>query len=108
MFFAVTVKVMPSGPTQLFQLTELTLANPVPESPEPLFSVPLAADEVQLSCVPVLLSVRVGDEAVAVNAPPGVTVHVAVVEAEAGDMARPADAATAAATKALLVILRTG
>jgi hypothetical protein len=68
-------------------------------SPLPLFSEPVAADEVQVSAVPVVESWRVVVPAVPLTDPPGVTVQVAAATgpaAKAGPPDRQAMAATAA------------
>jgi hypothetical protein len=92
------VNVMPSGPVQLLKVIEVIEPMGL-VSPLPLESEPAAAEEVQVSFVPVVESVRVVVPADPVTDPPGVTVQV--VAANAGAAPREnAAAATAVVSRA--------
>src|SRR6516165_9579607 len=76
-----TVSFNPNGPVQLLNDSAVIEAIPVPDRPLPFLAVPLPLDDVQVSLVPVLLSVSVVVPAFAVMAPPGLTVQVAAIPA---------------------------
>src|ERR1051325_6128432 len=78
-----TVKVSPSGPVQVENVSEVMEPIPVPDRPLPFFSEPLALEDLQDSVVPVAVSLRVVLPALAVMAPPGVTLKVVAVLAPA-------------------------
>src|SRR6266566_7115451 len=67
----VTVNVRPSGPVQPLKLSLVIEPRLVPLIPWPLLRLPEELDEVQVSLVPVLVSVSVVVPAFAVMAPPG-------------------------------------
>ena len=66
---------MPSGPVQLLKLSDPIEPSGL-ASPLPLPIVPVACDDVQVSVVPVLESLRMVAPAVPVTVPPSVTVQV--------------------------------
>lgn len=89
---------------QPLKANEVTVPRPVPDRPLPFLSVPFATDDVQLTDRPAVESFTVVVPAVAVTAPPGLTVQVA---ANAGAAAKPiTDAAPAVTTRALPKVLR--
>src|SRR6516162_286474 len=88
---------------QLLKASEVTVPRPAPARPLPFLSVPFATDDVQITELPPVEIVVV--PAVAVTAPPGLTVHV--VAASAGAAAKPiTDAVAALRTRALPKLLR--
>src|SRR5580700_10601735 len=54
-----TVKVRPSGPVQLLKVSAVIEPMPVPDSPLPLLTVPLPAEDVQVRTLPVFESLSV-------------------------------------------------
>src|SRR5947208_14525146 len=101
-----TVKVSPSGPVQLLNDSAEMVPIPAPDSPLPCLSVPFPLEDAQLRVLPVFLSVSVVFPALAVMAPPGLTVQVAATAA-AEPMPRPRTPARAAlVTRTLLARLR--
>jgi hypothetical protein len=76
---------------------------PVPGSPLPGLSVPDMVEDVQVSVLSLLVSVRVVCPAFAVMAPPGRTVQVVVVAA--ADEPAPSTAAAARATAPIPVCI---
>src|SRR6266568_2307458 len=72
-----TVKVRPSGPVQLLNDSDEILPMPVPDSPLPDLTEPLPLEDAQVRVLPVLVSFSVVVPALAVMAPPGLTVQVA-------------------------------
>jgi hypothetical protein len=56
---------------QWVKVTAETEPAPEPDSPLPLFSVPLAVTDEQVKVDPVVVSLKLAFPAVAVNAPPG-------------------------------------
>src|SRR5689334_712989 len=95
-----TLKVSPSGPVQLLKPSAVIDAMPAPDSPLPFLAEPLPLEDVQVSFDPVFLSVSVVFPALAVMAPPGLTVQVvaalALVPAIALPAPRPRTPASAA------------
>src|SRR5215831_20311567 len=101
-----TVNVRPSGPVQLLKDSAVIEAMPVPDSPLPFLAVPLPLDVLQVKTLPVFVSFSVVTPALAVMAPPGLTVQVAATAA-AEPMPRPRTPASAAlTTRALPARLR--
>src|SRR5579859_1051392 len=90
----VTEMFMPST-EQPLRVSDVTVPIPVPDSPVPVLKEPFAVDEVQVTDWPAVESVTMVVPALAVVAPPGLTVHVAAV-AKAGAAAMPMTAAVAA------------
>jgi hypothetical protein len=82
----VTVNVMPPGPVQLVNASDVIEPMPVPDSPLPLLSVAAPFEDPQDSETPLRVSVSVAFPDVTVTAPPGLTVQVA---ATAGAALRP-------------------
>ena len=100
-WLVVTVNVMPSGPMQLLNASDVIEPMPVPDSPLPLLSVAAPFEDAQDSETPLRVSVRVVLPAVAATGPPGLTVQVA---ATAGAALRPITAAIAAPMKRTLPV----
>src|SRR5215472_12134161 len=101
-----TVKVRPSGPVQVLNDSAVIEPMPVPDSPLPLLTVPLPLEVLQDRVLPVLVSFSVVTPALAVMAPPGLTVQVAATAA-AEPTPRPRTPASAAlTTRALPARLR--
>src|ERR1051326_3400987 len=97
----VTVKVRPSGPVQPLNVSVLIEPMLVPLIPLPLFSVPVDFEDVQLSTLPVLVSVSFVVPADAVMAPPGWMVKV-MATARATPAVAPIAAAVAAPVTRIL------
>src|SRR5215471_19978672 len=72
-----TMKTRPSGPWQLLNDSVVIEPMPVPDSPLPLLTVPLLVEVWQDRVLPVFVSFSVVTPALAVMAPPGLTVQVA-------------------------------
>src|SRR6266571_5610836 len=72
-----TVKVRLSGPVQVLNDSAVIEPMPVPDRPLPLLSVPFPLEVLQVRTLPVLVSFSVVVPALAVMAPPGLTVQVA-------------------------------
>src|SRR6266581_1640468 len=92
---------MPSGPVQLLKVSVWIVPSGL-ASPLPLFSEPVAADELQVSVIPVVESWRVVVPAEPLTAPPGVTVQRSAATgpaARAGPPDRQAAATAAPANK---------
>src|SRR5579871_20225 len=89
-----TVNFRPSGPVQLVNVSAVIEAMPVPDRPLPFLAVPLPLDDVQVRTLPVLVSFRVVVPALAVMAPPGLTVQVAATPAFVAAPAALADRAS--------------
>src|SRR5215472_16110649 len=95
----VTDRLTPSA-VQPLKASELKVPMPLPARPLPLLSVPLRAEDVQVTERPAVTSFTVVAPAVPVTAPPGLTVQV--VAASAGAAAKPiTDAAAAPRTRDL-------
>src|SRR5215467_6944899 len=90
-----TVKVRPSGPVQVLNDSAVIEPMPVPDRPFPLLTVPLPLDVLQVRTLPVFVSFSVVTPALAVMAPPGLTVQVAATAA-ADPTPRPRTPASAA------------
>src|SRR6516164_1373413 len=88
-----TVKVRPSGPVQLLKDIAVIEPMPVPDRPLPFLAVPLPLDVLQVRTLPVLVSFSVVTPALAVMAPPGLTVQVAATAELADRASTPASAA---------------
>src|SRR5712691_4673716 len=95
-----TVKTRPSGPLQVLNDSAVIEPMPVPDSPLPLLTVPLPLEEAQDRVLPVLVSFSVVVPALAVIAPPGLTVQVAATPALVAASAELADRASIPASAA--------
>ena len=95
-----TVKVRLSGPVQLLKPSAVIEPMPVPDSPLPFLTVPLPLDDVQVRTLPVFVSFSVVVPALAVMAPPGLTVQVAATPALVAASAELADRASSPASAA--------
>src|SRR6516165_253251 len=98
-----TVNVRPSGPVQLLKDSAVIEAMPVPDRPLPFLAVPLPLDVLQVRTLPVLVSFSVVTPALAVMAPPGLTVQVAATPVwVVAAIAELADRASTPASAALM------
>src|SRR6185437_6407414 len=93
-----TVNVRPSGPVQLLNDSAVIEPMLVPDSPLPVLTVPLPLDDAQDRVLPVFVSFRVVVPALAVMAPPGLTVQVAATRALVAAPAALADRASSPAS----------
>src|SRR5580704_10719367 len=98
-----TVKVRLSGPVQLLNDSAVIEAIPVPDRPLPFLTVPLPLDDVQVRTLPVLVSFSVVVPALAVMAPPGLTVQVAATPALVAAPAELTDRASIPASAAPVI-----
>src|SRR6516164_5085056 len=99
-----TVKVRPSGPVQLLKDIAVIEPMPVPDRPLPFLAVPLPLDVLQVRTLPVLVSFSVVTPALAVMAPPGLTVQVAATPVSVAAVAELADRASIPANAAPVTI----
>jgi hypothetical protein len=100
-----TVNVIPSGPVHVLKVIDVILASLAPGKPLPDFRVAFPFELLQVSTVPVLVSVSVVLTVdVAVAAPPGLTVHVVAVAATEEAAPRPMVRAIAPAVKRTLAV----
>src|SRR6266566_5245206 len=90
----VTEIFMPST-EQPLKVSDVIVPMPAPDRPLPFLKEPLAVEDEQVTDWPAVTSVTVVFPALAMVAPPGLTVHVAAV-AKAGAAAMPMTAAVAA------------
>src|SRR5215472_7048740 len=97
-----TVKVRPSGPVQVLNDSAVIEPMPVPDSPLPLLTVPLLVEVWQDRVLPVFVSFSVVTPALAVMAPPGLTVQVAATPVLVAASAELADRASTPASAALM------
>src|SRR6266699_735299 len=97
-----TVKVRPRGPLQVLKDSAVIEPMPVPDRPLPLLSVPLPLEDAQDKVLPVLVSFSVVVPALAVMAPPGLTVQVAATPVLLAANAELADRASIPASAALM------
>src|SRR5690349_11268540 len=97
-----TVNVRPSGPVQLLKLSAVIEPMPVPERPLPFLTEPLPLEDVHCRFWFVLTSCSLVVPALAVIAPPGLTVQVAATPVSVAAIAELADRASTPAIAALI------
>jgi len=91
-----------SGPVQVLNDSAVIEPMPVPDRPLPLLSVPFPLEVLQVRTLPVLVSFSVVVPALAVMAPPGLTVQVAATPVLLAANAELADRASIPASAALM------